>query len=181
MTSGALLRRRTTLVAIFETQRALVEVVDRVLASDLDDVLNLGHAALLARDAQGELVTIDNSVSPREGAFSGAMLGITLGGLSMFLLGVLDLPDAATTLSLIVSLIIGGLVGSAIGRAVARLVGFGFEPWLLNSVAQRLEPGQVALLLQVRPANVPLLRRELGAHAELFPAAAHAAAPLEDR
>ena len=168
-------------MAIFETRRALVEVLDRALASGLDDVLNIGHAALLTCDEQGELVTIDNSVNPREGAFSGAMLGITLGGLSMFLLGLLDRPDAAATLSLIASLLIGGLAGGVIGRAVARWVGFGFEPWLLHSVAQRLEPGQVALLLQVRPASVPLLRRELGTRAELFPAPARATAPLEDR
>lgn len=176
MTSGALLRRRTTLVAIFETHRALVEVFDRALASGLDDVLNIGRAALITRDEQGDLVTINNSVSPREGVFSGAMLGITIGGLSMFLLGALDRPGAAATLSLIASLLIGGVVGGLIGRAVAGLAGFGFEPSLLSSVEQRLEPGQIALLIQVRPASVPLVRRELGARAELFPTGGRAAA-----
>lgn len=168
MISGMLLRRQTTLVAVFETHRALVEVFDRALASGLANVLDVGHAALITRDEHDDIVTIDNSVSPREGVFSGAMLGITIGGLSMFLLGALDVRDAAATLSLIASLLIGGIVGGIIGRAIAGLAGFGFEPLLLHDIEQQLQPGQVALLLHARPSNLPLLRRELGAQAELL-------------
>jgi len=175
MASGTLLRRRTTLVAVFETHRALVEVFDRALASGLVGVLDVGHAALITRDEQGEFVTINNNVSAREGVFSGAMLGLTIAGLSMFLLGALDGPDVAATLTLIASLLIGGVLGGAIGRAVAAMAGLGFAPALFSEIERTLSPGQVALLIRVRPASVPLVRRELGAQADVFLAEERAA------
>jgi len=162
------LRRRTTLVAVFRTQRALVEALDQLLGLGLDDVLDIGHAALITRDEQGAVVTVNNNVTPREGLFSGAALGLTIGGLTMLLLGAGDLPKAAAALSVAAGLLIGGGIGAALGRLVARLAGFGYEPGLLRGVEQQLRPGQVAVLLRVRPPSVPLLRRELGAHGTII-------------
>lgn len=161
--------RRTTLVAIFETHRALIDVYDRALASGLDDVLDIGSAALVTRDERGEPVTINNSVTRRDGMFSGAMLGVAFGGLAVLLGGALvDLPEAAGALSLLVGVLLGGAIGALLGRAVAGMTRFGFEASLLRRVERQLQPGQVALLLQVRPSNLPVLRRELGTRAALF-------------
>lgn len=165
------LRRRTTLVAVFKTQRALVETLDHLLGLGLDDVLDIGHAALITRDEQGAVVTVNNNVTPREGLFSGAALGATIGGLTMLLLGAGDLPKAAAALSVAAGLLLGGMIGAALGRLVAHLVGFGYEPDLLRDLERQLQPGQVALLLRVRAPSVPLLRRELGARGTIMGAA----------
>ncbi len=156
------LRRRTTLVAVFQTQRALVETLDHLLGLGLDSALDIGHAALITRAEQGTIVTVNNNVAPREGLLSGAALGAAIGGLVMLLLGAGDLPKAAAALSVATGLLLGGLIGAALGRLAAHLIGFGYEPGLLCDLERQLQPGQVALLLRVRASNVALLRRELG-------------------
>lgn len=161
--------RRATLVAIFETHRALIEVFDRALASGLDDALDVGSAALVTRGERGEPVTVNNSVTRRDGVFSGAMLGVAIGGLTVLLGGALiDLSDAAGALTLLAGVLLGGALGALVGRAVAGMARFGFDASLLRRVERQLQPGQVALLLQVRPASLPMLQRELGTRAALF-------------
>lgn len=173
-----LFRRRTTLVAIFETHRALIEIFDRALASGFDHVLDIGSAGVVTRDQQGEVVTVNNSVTRREGIFSGAMLGVAIGGLGMLLAVAHDLPEAAGALALIAGVLLSGTLGALIGRAIAGMARFGFDPQLLRRVERQLQPGQVALLLQVRPSSLPVLRRELGTRAALF--STYGAAPSQD-
>lgn|GEM_PF-1247743 len=161
-------RRRTTLVAIFETHRALIDVFDRALASGLEDVLDIGSAALITRDEQGEVVTINNSVTRREGVLSGAMLGVAIGGLTVLLRAAPDPAEAAGALTLLAGVLLGGVIGALIGRMVAGMARFGFDAPLLSRVERQLQPGQVALLLLVSPSHVPVLRRELGTRAAFF-------------
>ena len=120
-------RRRTTLVAIFETHRALIDVFDRALASGLEDVLDIGSAALITRDEQGEVVTINNSVTRREGVLSGAMLGVAIGGLTVLLRAAPDPAEAAGALTLMAGVLLGGVIGALIGRMVAGMARFGFD------------------------------------------------------
>jgi len=163
MRAGDIFRRRAPLVAIFPTHRALGEALDHVLDLGLGDVLDIGHAALIACDERGEVQTVNNNVTPREGLYSGMTLGATIAGLVMLQLGALELPKVAGIAALALSLLLGAGIGGALGQMVAALVGFGFDPDLLRSIERRLQPGQVALLLQVRPRHIPLLRRELNA------------------
>lgn len=154
-------RRRVDLIAVFESRAVLAATMDRMLAHGLLDLLDVGHSALIIVDENRQPLVVNNNVEPHEGRNSGAMLGAVLLTLGAVQGGVLDLPRLGAVLGVLLALLVGGGLGAAIGYGVARATRFGFAPVLLNDVSARLSASQVALVLQLRPAQAATLEAAL--------------------
>src|SRR3989304_5357125 len=137
------LQHRITLVVVFDSLRALVEAMDDVLARGLGELLDIGHAAVIARPDESAPVIVNNNVTPQEGTISGAMIGASLMALGTVQLGALDLPRAGAALAVSLGILGGGALGGGIGRAVAERVEFGFRQELLDEIAGRRAMGEV--------------------------------------
>ncbi len=156
-----LLWRRTTLVAIFESRVALIAAMDRLLAEGLGGMLDIGHAALIVRTHGEPPAVINNNVTAREAWIAGAIGGATMLALGCLQLGALDLPSPEAFAAVALGAAAGALIGAGIGALVARWIPFGFQGTLLQSTAAELEDGQVALVLQVRPGHLAVLRQKM--------------------
>ncbi len=162
-------KRRAVLVVTFPSRRALHETIARLMSQGMGDDLDIGHAALISRSQDGGISVHNNSVTAREGWISGMMLGATIMALGAVQYGALDIHGAGAALVLGISFVSGGLLGSWIGYMAARWIGLGFEPALLQDIANRLADGEVVLVLQVRRTQAAALWTELaigGGHIE---------------
>lgn len=154
--------RRTTLVVIFESRQTLIEAMDHLLAEGLGSLLDIGHAALIVRPASEQpAIIINNNVTAREALVAGATGGAAMMALGCIQLGALGLPGPEAFLAIGIGAAAGAGIGAGIGALVANRITFGFRPSLLQMTARELAPGQVALLLQVRPAHLPVLRQKM--------------------
>jgi len=156
-----LFRRRATLVAIFESRPALIAAMDRLLGEGLGSVLDIGHAALIVRTGGEPPAIINNNVTAREAWVAGAIGGAAMLALGCIQYGALDLPGPQAFLAVALAAAAGAAIGVLTGAVVANRVTFGFRDALLQSTAGELKPGQVALLVQVRPGHLPVLRAKL--------------------
>lgn len=161
MSLRQLFRRRTILMITFESRDMLVEIMDHLLVRGMSDHLDIGHAALVEQTTSRQPIIVNNNVTSREGFISGAMIGASILTLGMIQLDALSLPEFEALLVISVSIVFGGGLGALIGQLVTASIGFGFQSDLLMSVARQLTPGEVVLVLQVRPKDASILEQEL--------------------
>jgi uncharacterized membrane protein len=80
-------------------------------------------------------------------------------------LGALALPGIGPLIAIGAGVLAGGLVGAAAGRFAGHLLDLGFRNDQVEALANQLEAGHPALVLQVRPQPevdaLAWLRREL--------------------
>jgi len=159
---------RDVIVLVFPSRTALVRALEYLMERDNFDIK---RAALVAKAADGEIIILDDDISPDEGGIAGGTLGAAMAMLGIVQLGALALPGAGAIIALGAGVLVGGLLGNVTGRFAAILLDFGFKINQVDVLADQLQIGHPALVLELDNAQqiLALLRRELKAYrAELI-------------
>lgn len=154
-------------VAVFPTRVILTKALDYLM--QLDD-LEFTHAAIVAKARDGEIVVLGDDLSADEGGIAGGTLGAAMAALGLVQLGALALPGVGPIIALGAGALVGGLVGRMTGRFAANLLDSGYRNDQIDKLANQLQSGHPALVLEVENASeiLPRLRDELRPyHAEL--------------
>ncbi len=151
---------REVVVAVFPSRAILAKALDRVMEMD---GLRITDAAIVARARDGEVIVLDDEISPDEGAIAGGTLGAAISALGLVQLGALALPGVGPIIALGTALLAGGLVGGGIGHVVAGLIDFDYKKYAVQPLAAHLQSGHPALVLEIESETpvLPLLKREL--------------------
>lgn len=154
---------REFIVAIFPSRSLLTKAVDHLMGLK---TLKIERAAIIARAASGETLILEDDISPDEGGIAGGTLGAAMTALGLVQLGALALPGVGAIIAIGTGVLVGGLVGGATGRFAANLIDSGFKTSQIEGLAEQLQEGHPALILEVRndPGVLPLLRLELKAY-----------------
>lgn len=157
----------SVIVAIFPSRTILTKALDRILELDYIDIK---HAAIIARAANGEILVLDDDLSADEGGITGGTLGAAMGALGLVQLGALSLPGVGPIIALGVGALAGALVGNITGRFAANLLDLGFRNQQIEALAKQLQAGRPALVLQLENAAEVLtkLRDELKSYRAEF-------------
>jgi len=150
-------------LTIFPSRSTLTKALDHLIhASEIE----IKRAAVLTKANTGELVILDDEIGPEEGGVAGGTFGAALAALGMVQLGALALPGVGPILAIGVGALAGGLLGNVTGRFAANLHESGFEQAHIELLADRLQMGHPALLLEIQDANknIAQLRETLGSY-----------------
>ncbi|MCL4248555.1 MAG: hypothetical protein KJ065_10455 [Anaerolineae bacterium] len=150
-------------LAIFPSRSTLAKALDHLMNTQ---EIEIKRAAVLTRANTGELLVVGDEIGPEEGVVAGGTFGAALAALGMVQLGALALPGVGPILAIGVGALAGGVLGGATGRFAATLRESGFEQAHVELLADRLQMGHPALLLEILDASkhVALLRKELSAY-----------------
>lgn len=148
------------IVAVFPSRVILTKALDRIM--EIDE-LDVQHAVIVAKAKDGEIIILDDDISPNEGAITGGTLGAAMTAFGLVQLGALALPGVGPIIALGTGLLAGGLVGGLTGRFAAQVMDFEYKDYPVKNLAGQLQAGHPALVLQVEDADnvLPLLRKEL--------------------
>jgi uncharacterized membrane protein len=156
---------------VFPTRRALTRALDHINESQ---VIDIKRAAVVAKASSGEVVILDDDLSPDEGGIAGGTLGAAMAALGMVQLGALALPGVGPIIALGTSALVGGLLGNMTGRFAANLLDFGYKNEQIEGLSEQLQEGHPALILEINDLEEMLKILET----ELRPFRAELIAPL---
>src|SRR5262249_37546578 len=147
-------------VLVFPSRGVLTKALDRILELKYIDIR---RAAIVAKAANGETIVLDDDVNPSQGGIAGGTLGAAMGVWGIAQLGALALPGVGAIIALGAGALVGAFVGRATGRFAANLVNFGFRNEQIQSLSERLDAGQPALVLELKHSEevLPRLREDL--------------------
>jgi len=143
------------IVAIFPSRDILLKALDHLMERDF---LHIERAAVVAKAKSGEVVMLDDDISADEGGIAGGTLGAAMTALGLVQLGALALPGVGAIIALGTGALVGGLVGRMTGRFAANLLDFGFKNEQVQALAQELQAGHPALVLELKKDPDILLR-----------------------
>jgi len=143
------------IVAVFPSRVILTKALDRVMELDY---LTVRHAAIIAKAKDGEIVILDDDISPNEGGIAGGTLGATMTAFGLLQLGALTLPGIGPIIALGTGLVAGGLLGRAVGRVAASLMDSDYKNLQIKTLAAELQAGHPALVLEIEDADAILSR-----------------------
>lgn len=148
------------IVAVFPSRVILTKALDYLM--ELESV-KIIHAVIIAKAKDGEIVVLDDEISTDEGAIAGGTLGAAMTAFSLIQLGALTLPGVGPIIALGTGLLAGGLVGGFAGRFAASMIDFEYKNKQVKALANRLQSGHPALVLQVENPQdaIETLRKSL--------------------
>ncbi len=158
---------RQIVMLVFPTRGTLVDAADRIHALD---AVKIRHSAVIAKAEDGETVIMEDDINPDEGSIAGGTLGALMGALGVAGLGAFLLPGVGAILAIGAGALFGGLIGGATGGITAGLIDLGFKNTQLEELAQHLNAGSVALLIEFEgeAVNLDTLRETLADFAPQF-------------
>lgn len=150
------------IVAVFPSRVILTKALDYII--ELDSI-KIVHAVIIAKAKDGEIVVLDDEISTDEGAVAGGTLGAAMTAFSLIQLGALTLPGVGPIIALGTGLLAGGLVGAFTGRFAANMIDFDYKNKQVKGLANELQSGHPALVLEVENPQVAIetLRKDLKA------------------
>lgn len=150
----------TLIVAVFPSRNILVKALKHLM--ERDD-FPIKRAAIVAKAKSGETVILGEEITPDEGGIAGGTLGAAIAALGLVQWGALALPGVGPIIALGAGALVGGLVGRATGRFAANLLDAGFKDEQIVGLADHLEAGHPALVLEMELAepDLPPLRQVL--------------------
>lgn len=140
----------------------------------------LHRAAIIAKAASGEIIILDDDLSPDEGGIAGGALGAAMTALGIVQLGALALPSVGPIIAIGAGVLVGGLVGNVTGRFAANLMDQGYANAQIEQLALKLEAGHPALVIEVDepPATLKQLQQAFAPfQAELIEPLSHFVPP----
>ena len=161
------------IVAVFPSRVILTKALDHIMELDY---LNVRHAAIIAKARDGEIIVLDDDISPNEGGIAGGTLGAAMTAFGLVQLGALTLPGIGPIIALGTGLVAGGFVGNFIGRIAAGLIDFDYKNFQVRTLAEELKSGHPALVLELDDSEGILSRLR----AELEPYRAELVEPLHE-
>jgi uncharacterized membrane protein len=136
----------TTMIAVFASRQQVIDAVNSLGALELVDV---SRAAVVAKADTGKMIIVDNLITPQEGRNAGMGFGALMTALGIAHIGALALPGIGPLIAIGASALVGGLVGGATGQFAAVLINFGFQKDQVQALADHLENGEAALILEL--------------------------------
>ncbi len=149
-------------VLTFPERELVLDAVDHL--KKIDHIV-IKHSAVIAKAVDGEALVLENDINPNEGAIAGGTLGALLGGIGIAGLGAFLLPGVGALIAIGAGAFIGGVVGGATGSVAARLFDMGFDNAQIHDLAQRLNAGGAALVIEFDGDEIAIARL----HEELKP------------
>ena len=142
------------IIAIFEDESQATEVLDSIKELKKDQYIEVRHAAVVVKQADGEIQVhdiedVDSDSGKKFGAIAGGLIGLLGGG-----------PIGAA---------IGVAAGAATGKAAADRLRFGIPKEELEEIEASLQPGSSAIITYARiPFLEAALRQLRNSGAEVF-------------
>ncbi len=147
-------------MVVFPSRGTLLDAVDRIKTLDY---AKLKHSAVIAKAEDGETVVYEDDITPDEGSIAGGTLGALMGALGIAGLGAFLLPGVGPIIAVGAGALLGGLVGGATGGISAGLMDMGINNQQLDTLAQHLNAGRVAMVVELEgdSALLPRLAEDL--------------------
>jgi uncharacterized membrane protein len=145
------------LVLVFPSRGTLVEAIDRLKALPY---INVKNTALITKADDGEAFVYEDDISVAEGSITGGTLGSLMGALGVAQLGAFLLPGVGPIIAIGAGAILGALIGGTTGGLTARLIDFGFDNDQLEALAEHLQAGRMAVVVEAEGAANVLPRLE---------------------
>lgn len=142
-------------VLVFPSRSILTKALDRM--ADLDYV-DIRRAAIVAKANSGEITILDDDISPNQGGVAGGTLGAAMGLWGVAQLGALAIPGVGAIIALGAGALVGAVLGRATGRFAASIVDFGFRPEHMKTLAERLQAGHPALVMEIKSHYLDIAR-----------------------
>jgi uncharacterized membrane protein len=143
------------IVLVFPSRAVLTKALDRMATLDYVD---MKRAAIIAKADGGEITVLDDDISPNQGGIAGGTFGAAMGIWGFVQLGALALPGVGAIIALGAGALVGAAVGRVTGRLAANLVDFGFRPEHVKGLAERLQAGHPALMMEIKNRDWALSR-----------------------
>jgi len=131
---------------VFPSRGTLLDAVDQIKSLPY---AKLKHSAVIAKAEDGETVVYEDDISPNEGGIAGGTLGALMGALGVAGLGAFLLPGVGPIIAIGAGALIGGLVGGATGGISAGLLDMGIKNSELESLAEHLNAGKIAMVVEL--------------------------------
>ncbi len=148
-------RERTTLVAVFPSRKLLIRALDALRDADR---LHIERAAVVARDRDGGVSVVGDSLGPDEAGITGGTFGAAIALFGLMQFGALALPGIGVVLALGTGALVGGLVGNATGRFAVNLLEATARPETIDGLRLDIDEEQPALVMVLRdPEVIPQL------------------------
>ncbi|MEM6526807.1 MAG: hypothetical protein AAF653_00855 [Chloroflexota bacterium] len=161
------------IVAVFPSRTILSKALD-YLAEEM--MLEIQQAAIVVKDATGEVLVLNDDIGADEGGLVGSVVGSVSGAVGIATLGALALPGLPLVAVLGTGALAGAGIGWVVGQAAASTFDFGFDNIDVDAISDRLQEGHTALMLRVEDAAALLPKLE----AELKPYRAQVVARLRE-
>lgn len=142
-------------VLVFPSRTILTKALDRMANLDYVDIR---RAAIVAKATSGEITILDDDISPNQGGIAGGTLGAAMGLWGFAQLGALAIPGVGAIIALGAGALVGAVVGRATGRFAASVVDFGFRLDDVKTLADRLQAGHPALVMEIKTHYIDLTR-----------------------
>lgn len=142
------------IVAIFEEESQATEVLDSIKKLEKDQYIEVRHAAVVIKGADGEIQVqdiedVDSDSGKRFGAIAGGLIGLLGGG-----------PIGAA---------IGVAAGAVTGKTAADKLRFGIPKEDLEAIEASLQPGNSAIITYAKISFLEAALRQLrNSGAEVF-------------
>jgi uncharacterized membrane protein len=148
------------IVLIFPSRGLLADAVDHIQTLNY---LQVKNTAIIAKADDGEAIVFEDDISPVEGTITGGTLGSLMAALGVAQLGAFLLPGVGPIIAIGAGALLGALVGATAGGVLAGLIDFGFNNRQLESLAERLQAGSTALVVEFEgdSASLPRLQEDL--------------------
>lgn len=136
------------LMAIFPSRQLLLDAIEKL--STIRS-LQINRAAVVARTQKGKIVFIPHSITDKTAAKLGRNLGSTLGAIGGIIQmgGIAAIPGIGPVIALGTGVLLGGFVGKQTGRVASLLIEYNYSPAQIQEIAQDMQNGQAALLVEV--------------------------------
>lgn len=148
------------ILAVFPSRKLLTKALDYLMEHK---TVEIDHAAIVAKAANGEIVVLDDEIGPDEAAIAGSTLGAAISALGIAQFGALALPGIGPIIAIGASVLVGSLVGGVTGRFAASLLDAGYRNEQIEHLAKELRADHPALILAVRDPKsaLPILKETL--------------------
>ncbi|MEL6148817.1 MAG: hypothetical protein AAFV33_20545 [Chloroflexota bacterium] len=148
------------IVAVFPSRTILAKALD-YLTEEM--VVDIQQAAIVVKDATGEVLVLNDDIGADEGGLVGSVMGSVAGAAGIAALGALALPGLPLVAVLCTGALAGAGIGWVVGQATASTLDLGFDNIDVDAISEKLQEGHTALMLRVEDAAalLPKLEAEL--------------------
>lgn len=154
-----MLHSGTSLIAIFKSRQEVMHAVDQLTEVEL---VEISRTAVVARDSHGSTIVVGSHLTPEEAGFIGGIAGAFILAFWANQIGLLASAQLSNFIILLLTTILGAFLGWVIARLMTSAVTFGTRHPEVETAAEHLQRGEVALIVEVEsPEALSLLRREL--------------------
>jgi uncharacterized membrane protein len=134
------------IMLVFPSRETMLDAIDQIKGLGYTSIK---HLAVIAKAEDGETLVYEDDITPNEGGIAGGTLGAMMGALGIAGLGAFLLPGVGAIIAIGAGALVGGLVGGATGGITARLLDLGINNAQLETLAEHLSAGKIAMVAEL--------------------------------